>query len=91
MSNLRVTSLKGRTAGSAPTLPDGAVVTGVTTSTTFDGNLTGDVTGNADTATTATNAQGLTGTPNITVGTISATQYVGVPEGTNVLKAMLFS
>jgi hypothetical protein len=29
MSDLRVTNLKGRTAGSAPTLPDGAVVTGV--------------------------------------------------------------
>ena len=39
MSDLRVTNLKGRTAGSAPTLPDGAVVTGVTTSTSFDGNL----------------------------------------------------
>ena len=91
MSNLRVTSLRGRTAGTAPTLPDGAVVTGVTTSTTFEGNVTGNVTGNADTATTATNAQGLTGTPNINVGIITATQYVGVPEGTNVLKAMLFS
>ena len=33
MSSLRVTSLRGRTAGTAPTLPDGAVVTGVTTST----------------------------------------------------------
>ena len=33
---------------------------------------------------------GLTGTPNISVGIITATQYVGVPEGTNVLKAMLF-
>ena len=39
MSDLRVTNLKGRTAGSAPTLPDGAVVTGVSTSTSFDGNL----------------------------------------------------
>ena len=38
MSNLRVTSLRGRDAGSAPTLPDGAVVTGVTTSTSFDGS-----------------------------------------------------
>tara|TARA_A100001201_G_scaffold125099_1_gene109325 strand:+ start:1569 stop:1817 length:249 start_codon:yes stop_codon:yes gene_type:complete len=82
MSNLRVTSLRGRTAGTAPTLPDGAVVTGVTTSTTFDGDLTGNVTGNAT---------GLSGTPNLNVGTITATQYVGVPEGTNVLKAMLFS
>ena len=39
MSNLRVTSLRGRDAGSAAALPDGAVVTGVTTSTSFDGNL----------------------------------------------------
>ena len=39
MASLRVTSLKGRTAGTAPTLPDGAVVTGVTTSTSFDGTL----------------------------------------------------
>tara|TARA_R100000005_G_C4822850_1_gene103246 strand:+ start:28 stop:276 length:249 start_codon:yes stop_codon:yes gene_type:complete len=82
MSNLRVTSLRGRTAGTAPTLPDGAVVTGVTTSTTFDGDVTGNVTGNAT---------GLSGTPNLNVGIITATQYVGVPEGTNVLKAMLFS
>jgi hypothetical protein len=37
----------------------------VTTATTFDGNAT--------TATTATNAQGLTGTPNITVGSINGT------------------
>ena len=69
----------------------GVNVTGVVTATTFLGN----VTGNADTATTATNAQGLTGTPDITVnnvvaGVITATTYVGVPEGTNVLKAMLF-
>ena len=33
MSSLRVTSLRGRTSGTSPTLPDGAVVTGVTTST----------------------------------------------------------
>tara|TARA_R100000479_G_scaffold74515_1_gene36103 strand:+ start:249 stop:521 length:273 start_codon:yes stop_codon:yes gene_type:complete len=38
MSDLRVTNLKGRTSGSAPKLPDGAVVTGVTTSTSFDGS-----------------------------------------------------
>jgi hypothetical protein len=72
MSNLRVTSLRGRTAGSSPTLPDGAVVTGVTTSTTFDGNVTGNVTG------------------DVNAGIITATQYVGLPEGTNVLKSMLF-
>ena len=36
----------------------------------FPNGLTGNLTG---TATTATNAQGLTGTPNITVGTVSGT------------------
>ena len=38
MSSLRVTSLRGRTGNQSPTLPDGAVVTGVTTSTSFDGS-----------------------------------------------------
>ena len=56
----------------------GVNVTGVVTATTFDGNATG-----------------LSGTPdvtvnNVTAGVITATTYVGVPEGTNVLKAMLF-
>ena len=36
MYNLRVTSLRGRTSGVSPTLPDGAVVTGVTTTTTLE-------------------------------------------------------
>ena len=49
------------------------------------------ITGVATATTFSGNATGLSGTPNITVGTITATQYVGVPEGTNVLKAMLFS
>ena len=74
MSDLRVTNLRGRTAGSAPQLPDGAVVTGVVTATSFAGN----VTGNADTATTATNAQGLTGNPTISVTDITATGNVSI-------------
>ena len=44
MSTLRVTNLKGGSAGSAPNLPDGAVSTGVITATSFSGsgaNLTG--------------------------------------------------
>ena len=50
--------------GSGVTLsPDGDIfATGVTTSTTFIGNLTGNVTGNAS---------GLSGTPNISAGTIA--------------------
>ena len=39
MATRRVSNLKGRTGNQSPTLPDGAVVTGVTTSTSFDGNL----------------------------------------------------
>ena len=41
MSSLRVTSLKGRTSGVSPTLPDGAVVTGVVTATSFSGDGSG--------------------------------------------------
>ena len=67
MSNLRVTNLKGRTAGSSPTLPDGVVITGVATATTFDGNFSG-------------NAGGLTGTPDIAVRNITgvAATFTGV-------------
>ena len=39
MSILRVTSLRGRTSGTSPTLPDGAVVTGVTTTGTISSCL----------------------------------------------------
>ena len=35
----RVTNLKRKNTGSVGTLPDGAVVTGITTSTSFDGTL----------------------------------------------------
>jgi hypothetical protein len=65
MSRIRADRIVDRAATGAPLFPNGAVVTGVTTATTFDGNAT--------TATTATNAQGLTGTPNITVGSINGT------------------
>ena len=46
---------------------------GIITATTFSGALSG----NADTATTATNAEGLTGTPNITVG-IGSFNSIGI-------------
>ena len=35
MATLRVSNLRGRSNGQSPTLPDGAVVTGVTTTTTL--------------------------------------------------------
>ena len=102
MSDLRVTNLKGRTAGTAPQLPDGVVVTGVATATSFSGNLTGNVTGNvtgtASNATLAVNAQGLTGTPNLNVGIVTATSFegsganlTGLPAGFSELDAALFN
>ena len=98
MSDLRVTNLKGRTAGTAPQLPDGVVVTGVATATSFSGNLTGNVTGTASNATLAVNAQGLTGTPNLNVGIVTATSFegsganlTGLPAGFSELDAALFN
>ena len=105
MSRIRADKFVNNAATGAPQLTFGAeVVAGVgltgagginITGVATAGSFVGNVTGNADTATTATNAQGLTGTPDVTVnnvvaGVITATTYVGVPEGTNVLKAMLF-
>jgi hypothetical protein len=58
MSTLRATNIKGRSNGVAPAMPDGVVVTGVVTATSFSGSLTGDATG-------------LTGTPDITVRNIT--------------------
>ena len=68
MSDLRVTNLRGRTSGTAPTLPDGVVVAGVATATTFSGSLTG-------------NATGLSGTPNLNVGIVTATSFEGDGSG----------
>ena len=86
MSKLQVDEIVNKEDTSSVAFPRGAVVTGVATATTFDGNLTGNVTGNV-----TGDATGLSGTPNLNVGVITATQFVGVPEGTNVLKAMLFA
>ena len=63
MSQLSVDSITGRVSGSAPSFPNGAVVTGVVTATSFSGAVTGNVTGNAT---------GLSGSPNITVTNVSA-------------------
>ena len=51
-------------------------VTGVVTASSFVGDLTGSVTGNV--TGTASTAQGLSGSPNITVGTITASGNVSV-------------
>ena len=84
MSSLRVTSLKGRTGNQSPTLPDGAVVTGVVTATSFSGDGSG-LTGVASTdnivtgtAATFTGGVNISGASNISVtGIITATSFVG--------------
>ena len=92
MSNLRVTSLRGRDAGSAAALPDGAVVTGVTTSTSFSGNL------NATQLSTGTVADARLGT--VTSSKLSgalpaldgsALTNLNIPAGFSELDAALFN
>jgi hypothetical protein len=77
MSNINVDTIKNRSGAGAPSFPNGLTVAGVATATTFSGNVTGNVTGNltgtATTATLATNAQGLTGTPSISVSGVNNT------------------
>jgi hypothetical protein len=73
MSEIRVNNIKNEAGTGAPTFPNGATVIGT-------------LTGTATTATLATNAQGLTGTPDITVGTVTgnlsgnATGLSGTPN-----------
>ena len=56
MSKLQVDDIVNKEDSGSVGFSRGAVVTGVATATSFSGPLTGDVTGNAATATTATNA-----------------------------------
>ena len=54
MSRIRADRIVDRAATGAPLFPNGAVITGVATATTFSGNATSAT--SATTATTATNA-----------------------------------
>ena len=74
MSTINVTNLKGR-GGASPTLPDGAVVTGVATATTFSGTLDGSL------KTTGTPTLGLGVTINSSGLHISGVTTVGVVTG----------
>lgn len=57
MSRIRADRIVNRDATGAPSFPNGAVITGVCTATSFSGTIT---------------ATGLTGTPDISVGTLTA-------------------
>jgi len=65
---VRADNFSDKTGTGAPTFSSGVNVTGVATATSFSGPLTGNVTGNAT---------GLSGTPNLIVGIITATSFVG--------------
>ena len=93
MSDLRVTNLRGRTSGTPPTMPDGAIVTGIATATQFSGNLVGTAV-TVGSATTIT-----TGGINVT-GIVTATSFEGsgsgltglnIPAGFSELDAALFN
>ena len=90
MASLRVTSLKGRTPGTSPTLPDGAVVTGVTTSTSFDGSGTSLTNLNASQLASGTipDARFPTALPALDG---SALTDLNIPAGFNELDAALFN
>ena len=84
MSSLRVTSLRGRTSGVSPTLPDGAVVTGVTTTTTLA------VTGVATAASSVVAGIVTTNVSGIHAGTgiITATSFSGTVASSNLSGAL---
>ena len=96
MSKVRSDNISNRADDGAPALVYGAEVpvgygitgagginiTGVATAASFSGNVTGNVTGDAT---------GLSGTPNLVVGIITATTFSGVPAGYSNLQATLFS
>jgi len=67
MSRVRADRLTNRAGTGAPTFPNGAVITGVASATSFTGAATG-LTGNF-----SGNAAGLSGTPNIVVGSVTGT------------------
>ena len=69
MSKVRADQYTNKEGTGAPSFPNGASITGVLTATSFSGSLAGT----ASTATSATNAYGLVGSPIISVGTVSGT------------------
>ena len=61
MSRVRANKITNKDASGAPSFTHGAVVTGIVTATSFTGNVTGDASGNAGTATVLQNARTIGG------------------------------
>jgi len=72
MSRVRADQYTNNAGTGSPLFPNGVRVTGVATATSFSGNLTGNVTGDAT---------GLSGTPNLNVGIVTATSFEGDGSG----------
>ena len=90
MSKLQVDTIVDKEDKSAPTLSKGAIVTGVTTSTSFAGALTGDVTGNVTGNQSGGSINATTGdfSSKVTVSTdinVSGTSTVGVLTATSAV------
>ncbi len=73
MATLRVTSLRGRTSGTSPTLPDGAVVTGVTTTGTLAVSGVATAASSVVAGIVTTNVSGI----DVGAGIITATSFTG--------------
>ena len=80
MSKVRADSYTNRAGDGAPTFAFGSVVTGIQTATTFKGAGT-ELTGTANNLTVAT-AQGLSGTPSISVNAVTASGNISGVDGT---------
>ena len=80
MSKVRSDSYTNRAGDGAPTFPYGSVVTGIQTAGTFKGAGT-ELTGTANNLTVAT-AQGLSGTPSISVNAVTASGNISGVDGT---------
>ena len=73
MATLRVTSLRGRTGNASPTLPDGAVVTGVTTTGTLAVSGVATAASSVIAGIVTTNSTGI----DAGAGIITATSFTG--------------
>jgi len=91
MSDLRVTNLRGRTAGSSPTLPDGVVVTGIATfnnNVSIAGTLTYEDVTNVDSVGLITARTGIEVTGIITARAGTAVTFTGGVDISNAVETV---
>ena len=84
MATLRVSNLRGRSTGQSPTLPDGAVVTGVTTTTTLAVTGVATATSSVVAGIVTTNSSGI----DAGAGIVTATSFSGTVASSNLSGAL---